>query len=977
MTKSTTRLAVLLLLTLGLLTGAHAQITPLGDSYTNTADPTTNYGAKTLLDVDGATQITYIQFNLASIPSGASVSQATLKLYVNTVATAGSFNVDYVNGAWSESTIDSNNAPPPGNAIASNVSITTADKNQYILINVTSALQAWLNASETNNGIALVANSTFNATFDSKESTTTSHPPELDIVFAGDGTITGVTTASGSGLTGGGTSGTLNLSLTHACSTNQVLQWNGSAWVCAAAGAGTITGVTAGTDLTGGGTSGNVTLNLNTAKVPLLAANNTFTGNQTVNGNLSATGAVTGSSYQIGSNLFDYGSYANLNAFLGFAGNSTMTGEGNTATGVTALSSTTTGSYNTSIGANSLLNNTTGNYNTAIGEQAGLTVDGSDLTGTANTALGAYAYFSTGTLTNATVIGAGAEVSESNAIVLGSISGVHGSNSSTNVGIGTTAPAYSLDVHGTGNFTGAVNFGSAVTFASGQTFPGTGTLTGVTAGTGLSGGGTTGTVTVALASKACASGSALSALPFTCSPFATLAANTFAGNQTVNGNLSATGIVTGSSFNIGSNLFAFGSYANNSVFVGFAGNPANGPGADAAVGWNALANDSVGDNAAIGSQALANNTTGTFNTASGLNALTLNTTGSSNTASGDDALQLNTTGSGNTAIGSNAGFTSDVSRMTANFDTFVGANSYASTGTLTNVTAIGSYALVSENDALVLGCVRGQNNCPGAVDVGIGTTAPGATLDVHDSGYGFPATISATSSATNNAVQGNNTATSGNANGGLFITSSPQGSGIVAQNTGTGGNDYAAYLVGNVYISGNVSKGGGSFEIDHPLDPANKFLYHSFVESPDMMNVYNGNIVTNARGVATVVLPDYFEALNRDFRYQLTVIGQFAQAIVARKIGHNRFVIRTSKPNVEVSWQVTGIRHDAYADAHRIEVEVEKAPQEQGRYLHPELFGAPAGQAIGYVTPPTPGEHAIQSDTAHVSSAKTPTRSLK
>src|SRR5580658_2340523 len=166
MTKSTTRLAVLLLLTLGLLTGAHAQITPLGDSYTNTADPTTNYGAKTLLDVDAASQITYIQFNLASIPSGANISQATLKLYVNSVSTAGSFNVDYVNGTWAENTIDASNAPALGNTIAPNVSITAADKNQYILIDITPAVQTWLNGSQANDGIALVATSTFNATFD-------------------------------------------------------------------------------------------------------------------------------------------------------------------------------------------------------------------------------------------------------------------------------------------------------------------------------------------------------------------------------------------------------------------------------------------------------------------------------------------------------------------------------------------------------------------------------------------------------------------------------------------------------------------------------------------------------------------------------------------------------------------------------------------------------------------------------------------
>lgn len=254
-------LALALLICLGM--PAFGQITPSSDSYTNTATPTTNNGSKTLLDVDGATQVAYIQFNLASIPTTATISQATLKLYVNAVTTAGSFNVDYVNSAWSESTIDASNAPPLGGSIASNVNVTTAEKNQYILINVTSAVQAWLSGSETNNGLALVANGTFNATFDSKENTTTSHAPELDIAYAGGvGTITGVTTASGSGLTGGGASGTLNLGLTNACAANQVLQWNGSAWACTSAGAGTITGVGAG--LTGGGTSGAVTLNLDT-----------------------------------------------------------------------------------------------------------------------------------------------------------------------------------------------------------------------------------------------------------------------------------------------------------------------------------------------------------------------------------------------------------------------------------------------------------------------------------------------------------------------------------------------------------------------------------------------------------------------------------------------------------------------------------------------------------------------------------------
>ena len=130
----------------------------------------------------------------------------------------------------------------------------------------------------------------------------------------------------------------------------------------------------------------------------------------------------------------------------------------------------------------------------------------------------------------------------------------------------------------------------------------------------------------------------------------------------------------------------------------------------------------------------------------------------------------------------------------------------------------------------------------------------------------------------------------------------------------------AAKFNGDVQVTGVLSKAGGSFKIDHPLDPENKYLSHSFVESPDMMNIYNGNITTDGNGRAVVELPDYFESLNRDFSFQLTVVGQFAQAIVAEEVKDNRFTIQTNAPGVKVSWQVTGIRQDAWANKNRIPV---------------------------------------------------------
>ncbi len=136
---------------------------------------------------------------------------------------------------------------------------------------------------------------------------------------------------------------------------------------------------------------------------------------------------------------------------------------------------------------------------------------------------------------------------------------------------------------------------------------------------------------------------------------------------------------------------------------------------------------------------------------------------------------------------------------------------------------------------------------------------------------------------------------------------------------------------GHAQVNGSLSvTGSKQFKIDHPLDPVNKYLVHSCIESPDMMNIYNGNVTTDDKGSAIVNLPSYFEALNRDYRYQLTVLGQFAEAIVAEEIADNRFAIKTDKPGVKVSWQVTGIRQDAWAKAHPMEVEPLKV-QDEGR----------------------------------------------
>jgi trimeric autotransporter adhesin len=168
-----------------------------------------------------------------------------------------------------------------------------------------------------------------------------------------------------------------------------------------------------------------------------------------------------------------------------------------------------------------------------------------------------------------------------------------------------------------------------------------------------------------------------------------------------------------------------------------------------------------------------------------------------------------------------------------------------------------------------------------------------------------------------------------------------------------GSSGYAAVLTGNVEIvDGILSAPLKEFKIDHPQDPANKYLVHASIESSEMMNVYSGNVTTDAGGVSAIQLPDWFETLNTDFRYQLTVIGQFAQAIVSSEIQGNRFEIKTSVPNVKVSWQVSAVRQDPWARAHPLVVEPEKEERQRGFYLSPELYGAPEQKQIEWARHP-------------------------
>jgi hypothetical protein len=228
-----------------------------------------------------------------------------------------------------------------------------------------------------------------------------------------------------------------------------------------------------------------------------------------------------------------------------------------------------------------------------------------------------------------------------------------------------------------------------------------------------------------------------------------------------------------------------------------------------------------------------------------------------------------------------------------------------------------------------------------------------------DSGYGVEG-----QSDGNVGVRGRS-----NSGWGVYASSS-SGVGVYGSSESEGG--YAAYLEGRVRIVGRLSKSGGSFKIDHPLDPANKYLHHSFVESPDMKNVYDGVVVLDDNGEAVIDLPDWFAALNKDFRYQLTAIGAPGPNLyIAEEISEatttanyidssssssnnnnnnsSHFKIAGGTSGMKVSWQVTGIRKDPWANANRIEVEQDKPDKERGYYLHPDIYGQPEEKGISHL----------------------------
>ncbi len=393
----------------------------------------------------------------------------------------------------------------------------------------------------------------------------------------------------------------------------------------------------------------------------------------------------------------------------------------------------------------------------------------------------------------------------------------------------------------------------------------------------------------------------------------------------------------------GGNSF-FGSAAGNSnttgggnSFFGDAAGSLNTEGSNNSFfGSIAGFNNTTGSfNSFFGGSAGASNTTGFFNSFFGGGTGAANTSGSFNSFFGMNAGNSNTEGSNNSFFGVNAGFFNTTGFSNSFFGNSAGSNNtvggnnsfFGWSAGLLNTTGVSNSFFGRDAGALN---TAGSNNSSFGNSAGFGNTT------------GEGNTFIGSSAGQSNTTGSKNTFIGADTHGAADITNATAiGADVVVSSSNTmvlGTSAVTVRIPGSLIVTGTVSKGGGSFKIDHPLDPENKTLSHSFVESPDMMNIYNGNAVLDRRGEAVITLPAYFESLNRDFRYHLTCIGGFAPVYIAQEIKGNRFKIAGGKPGMKISWQVTGVRQDAYANAHRIPVEEEKPASERGSYLHPDAF---------------------------------------
>ena len=195
-------------------------------------------------------------------------------------------------------------------------------------------------------------------------------------------------------------------------------------------------------------------------------------------------------------------------------------------------------------------------------------------------------------------------------------------------------------------------------------------------------------------------------------------------------------------------------------------------------------------------------------------------------------------------------------------------------------------------------------------------------------------------------------------NGIIGVTARDTGVGVIGQSNNYGwgiygvtyGGGYSAGFSGNVNVYGDLFVSGAKpFRIDYPADPANKYLIHYSVESPQVQNQYNGTVTLDANGEAVVQLPDYFLTINTGpYSYQLTAIGSPGPNLyIAQEVADNQFKIAGGTPGMKVSWLLYAMRNDPYLRDNPHTDVVDKPEAERGTYIYPQGYGVDASLQLG------------------------------
>ena len=318
-----------------------------------------------------------------------------------------------------------------------------------------------------------------------------------------------------------------------------------------------------------------------------------------------------------------------------------------------------------------------------------------------------------------------------------------------------------------------------------------------------------------------------------------------------------------------------------------------------------------------------------------------------------NGLDVNLTNASNGGRGINvsqAGVGTGVFSSSTNGTALWGETSNISSAAVFGNTTRGE-AIVGRADCALASCngigsVVGRHDGPGGY---------GVRGFITDAGGGFGVFGQAgISGGTGTGVRGENV-NAANAGFGVEGTTNGAGAGIHGTETSNNAAALAGLFDGNVRVNGDLTVTGTKtgFRIDDPRDPAHRTLSHTPVETDALTVVYTGNVRTGRDGRATVRLPAYATTVAGDWRYQLTPIGRFGQAIVEREVRNGRFVIRTEHGATKVSWAVTGLRRDAFARKHPFRAVEAKAGAERGRYLHPDLFGKRSSASVIRPAPAT------------------------